>query len=443
MPNRQPLSLIDSIEDRTERGIAAAVSRLITSRQLIAGHRLPTVRVVASGLGVSPTTVSEAWQTLGRAGLIESRGRLGTFVLGPVGDPRPHRYRRITDAPGTYRLDLSTGTPDPALLPDISRLLAKVDQRNLTHSYMDNPVLPKLADVLDGMWPFVPEAVTVVDGVLDGIDRVASALLNYGDRVVVENPCFAPLLDLFDLMGAEVIPVELDSQGIVPASLAAALTREPVALFLQPRAHNPTGISMTAGRARALAKLIAPTSCVVVEDDHSGAAASAPLASIGRHLPGRSVYILGFSKSHGPDLRLAAIGGSSAVINKVVARRSLGAGWSSRILQSVLAAMLTDLSVQQQVATASQTYQQRRQRLVRLLNDREIATVGTDGINVWMPVAQEQSCLLTMAAFGVALAPGTPFLAVPMLQDHVRVTVGLVTDEFEMLADQLAVAASR
>ena len=223
MSTTKPVSLIDAIDDRSERGIAAAVSRLITSRQLDAGHRLPTVRSVAVDLGVSPTTVSEAWQTLGRAGLIESRGRLGTFVLGPAGDPRPHRYRRITDTPGTYRLDLSTGTPDPALLPDLSRLLAKVDQRNLTHSYMDNPVLPALADVLDGMWPFAPEAVTVVDGVLDAIDRVASTLINFGDRVVVENPCFAPLLDLFDLLGAEVIPVDLDSKGIVPTQVTPSL----------------------------------------------------------------------------------------------------------------------------------------------------------------------------------------------------------------------------
>lgn len=428
--------------DRSERGIAATVSRLITAHHISIGERLPTVRLLARELGVSPTTVSEAWQTLGSAGIIESRGRLGTFVVGSVAESRPTRYRRITDAPGEYRLDLSTGTPDPALLPDISGLLAQIDQRNLTHSYLDDPVLPALVDVLAGMWPFKPESVTVVDGVLDAIDRVASAIIRYGDRVVVENPCFAPLLDLFELLGAQVIPVELDEHGITPESLRLALTHDPVALFLQPRAHNPTGITMTSQRAAALAKVLAPSRCVVVEDDHSGASSGAALASIGRHLPGRTVYILGFSKSHGPDLRLAAVGGSASVVDAVIERRTLGAGWSSRILQSVLVAMLTDVKVQRFVGKASDTYRRRRDTFVKLLDARGVSTTGTDGINLWLTVNNEQSCLLTMASLGVALAPGTPFLAAALASDHVRLTVGLVSERQIELADQLALATN-
>src|SRR3954447_22111979 len=60
-------------DDRSARGIAAAVSRLVTAGDLPVGTRLPTVRDVARELGVSPTTVSEAWRSLLRAGAIQTR----------------------------------------------------------------------------------------------------------------------------------------------------------------------------------------------------------------------------------------------------------------------------------------------------------------------------------------------------------------------------------
>ena len=68
------------LDERTPRGIAAALARLITSGDLAPGDRLPTVRDLAAELGVSPATVSHAWQTLAAAGLITSRGRSGSFV---------------------------------------------------------------------------------------------------------------------------------------------------------------------------------------------------------------------------------------------------------------------------------------------------------------------------------------------------------------------------
>src|SRR5437763_952130 len=84
-----------AVDDRSARGIAAAVSRLVTGGELPAGTRLPTVRDVARELGVSPTTVSEAWGSLARAGAIQTRGRSGTYVAAPSG--RQHlRYTQLS-----------------------------------------------------------------------------------------------------------------------------------------------------------------------------------------------------------------------------------------------------------------------------------------------------------------------------------------------------------
>ena len=434
--------LATALEDRSARGIAATVGRLIRSGALDPGDRLPTVREIASQIGVSPTTVGEAWQALAAAGAIESRGRAGTFVRQGSGPHGPERYQRITRGPGVYSHDLSTGIPDPALLPDLDRARSLADQGDLTTNYFDDPVDPGLLTALEDLWPFPAQRITVVDGCLDALDRITSVLVRFGDRVLVENPTFPPLLDLLGDLGAEVVAVDLDEHGPVPDSLAAGLELHPVALFLQPRAHNPTGIAMDEIRAKELAALLADApDVIVVENDHAAEISAAPLHSLGVSLPDRTVHIHGFSKSHGPDLRLAAIGGSAAVVGAVVSRRRLGPGWSSRILQRLLAAMLTDDATVRAVERARDEYATRRARLASALAVRGVATGGSDGIHLWIPVADEQTALVALASRGIGASPGGPFATGPVEGDHIRVTAGLVADGFDELADMLADAA--
>ena len=426
---------------RSSRGIASAVSRLVREGDLAPGARLPTVRALAERLGTSPTTVSEAWHTLARSGLIDPKGRLGTFVRDerrPVGS---RRYRTVTQRPSPFRLDLSTGVPDPDLLPDLRRAVERVSRRSLTSSYLDEPLLPALDETLRESWAFVPEALTVVDGAMDALDRVLSAIVRMGDRVIVEDPSFPPVLDLLDQLGVQSVGVEVDDEGIVASSLAAALRLGPVALVTQPRAQNPLGVSTSAVRAAALASLLAPTNVVVIEDDHAGDIAVAPLASIGAHLPDRTVLVRSFSKSHGPDLRLAAVGGSAAVITPLVERRLLGPGWSSRLLQAVLLEMLRDSVNVAAVRDARDEYARRRSAMVSALNNRGVTTHGTDGINLWVDVVDEKAAALSLLVDGVGAAPGSAFMLGSPTQHHLRFTVGLVSERFDQLADAIASAA--
>jgi DNA-binding transcriptional MocR family regulator len=430
----------DAIEDRSARGIAAAVARMITRGDLAVGTRLPTVRELSKSLGVSPTTVSEAWQTLAGVGAIDARGRQGTFVRQPTGPGSPRRYRRVTEGPGHFALDLSTGTPPSSLLPDLGPVVAKISRQSLTSSYLDHPVLPELEARLRDGWPFPAESLTVVDGAMDALDRVAQVVVRLGDRVVVEHPAFPPLLDLLDELGAEVIGVDLDDEGPIVAQLAAALTLQPVAVFLQPRAHNPTGVTATKRRMKAIAAELAGSTALIVEDDHSGDIATGALVSIGSWLPDRTVHIRSYSKSHGPDLRLAAVGGAGDVVAAVANRRLLGPGWSSRILQAVLLAMLDDPSTIATVRAASIEYARRRQLVAEELDERGVTVTGSDGINLWMEVADERSALVTLAAQGIGAAPGEPF-RVHDDTPHLRVTVGLIDSDHATIAHRLADAA--
>ncbi|WP_281884036.1 aminotransferase-like domain-containing protein [Agromyces rhizosphaerae] len=469
------LSVAPEFPDRSPRAIAAVLARLINDGDLAPGIRLPTVRELGTALGVSPATISQSWQALARAGLIESRGRAGSFVRDTAPTWLAPRMRGMAAPDDPVRLDLSRGTPDPLLLPPLGPALSRVSARAETGSYQQEPVIPELAAVLASSWPAQAETIMVVDGALDAISRTLEQVVRLGDRVVVEHPGFPPFLDLIELLGAEPVPVRMDASGMVPESLAAALLRRPAAVLLQPRAQNPTGASMTPERAEALAGVIrnAPDTdhLLVVEDDHSGLISTEGDVTLGTWLPERVVHVRSFSKSHGPDLRIAALGGPRHLVERVIARRMIGPGWTSRMLQGILLDLLTDGASIDAVAEARRQYYTRQRALGDALRARGVDVAPADGINLWVPVLSERSALVQLAAGGIRVAAGTPFLAAGAdaagaggslagsparavgpssrtggpasrrPRDFVRVTVGVVREGIDDVADALATAA--
>jgi DNA-binding transcriptional MocR family regulator len=242
-------------------------------------------------------------------------------------------------------------------------------------------------------------------------------------------------------MGCEVVGVDTGDSGLDVDGLRAAVAGGARALFLQPRAQNPAGSATTVRRAQALAAVLADAETLVVEDDHSYEISCAPLVSLGRWIPERTVHIRSYSKSHGPDLRLAAVGGAGDLVRAVANRRRLGPGWSSRILQALLLGLLRDPRTGAVMRTAAETYARRRALVSDVLTDRGIPVAGHDGINLWMEVADERSATVALAARGIGVAPGEPFLVRPDT-DHARVTVGLIPDDhLTAVAEHLAAAA--
>lgn len=63
--------------------LRAQVARLISGGELVAGSRLPTVRALAGEMGLAVNTVARAYRELETDGVVETRGRAGTFVAGP------------------------------------------------------------------------------------------------------------------------------------------------------------------------------------------------------------------------------------------------------------------------------------------------------------------------------------------------------------------------
>ncbi|MDJ1114652.1 aminotransferase class I/II-fold pyridoxal phosphate-dependent enzyme [Microbacterium dauci] len=439
----------DALTSRTPRGIAGEIARMIADGDLDAGERLPTVRELSTALGVSAGTIAAAWRALSDAGAIVSRGRAGSFVRAEPREWLSPRVQGLAGAAHEVRLDLSHGTPDPAMLPPLEAAFARVSPRADTGRYHDLPVLPELHAHIAETWPAPGvETFTVVDGALDGISRTLEQVVRFGDRVAVESPGFPYFFDLLEALGAEAVPLSLDRDGVTPHSLAYALARRPAAVVLQPRAQNPTGVSMTVERARTLARLIMETpdarKVTVVEDDHSALISSAPDVTLARWIPNQVVHVRSFSKSHGPDLRIAALGGPARIVERLVARRMLGPGWTSRVLQTVLLGLLTDPGSVARVRTARLIYRDRLDRLAVALRRNGVDVGDPDGINLWLPVLDERAARVRLAASGIAVSAGSPYLAPgdTTTTPHVRVTGGMVVENARLVAEALAEAAA-
>lgn len=425
------------LAEPTARGIANAVADAVRAGELAEGERLPPIRDVASGLQVSPTTVSAAWALLTRAGSIRTDGRRGTTVAatGPIG---PARYRRARELRTEFELDLSSGVPDTELLPDLAPSLNRLRHFQHPTDYLDEPMLPELAEVVRCDWPYRAERLTVADGAMDAVDLISTVLLRFGDRVAVEQPGFPPILDLLEALGMRLMPIPLDEHGPSPRALRAAVEAGVTAFFLQPRAHNPTGISTSAARAQQLAEVLAGSDVLVVEDDSAGMIASTPARSLGQWLPEKVLHVRSYSKSHGPDLRLAVVSGPARHVDALVERRHLGQGWTSRLLQLLLLDLLTDDATRAHVAAARTQYARRREEVTTALRRHGVDLPAGDGLNLWLPVRDETAAMLHLASRGIGAAAGAPFWIDSDPAPHIRLTVGLIRDRFQAVADTIA-----
>ena len=124
--------------------------------------------------------------------------------------------------------------------------------------------------------------LAVTSGALDGIERALTAHLRPGDRVAVEDPGWANLLDLLAALGLSAEPVQVDDDGPLVADLARALGRGVRALVITNRAQNPTGAALSADRADALRQVLARRAddLLLVEDDHCAGISGVPLHTL-------------------------------------------------------------------------------------------------------------------------------------------------------------------
>ena len=392
--------------DTSARGLAAAIEAAIRDGVLACGHPLPSVRELAAVAGVSSATAAAALSDLRRRGLIVTKERRRSFVSRRP--PVAVAAAKVAVPAGVR--DLANGHPDPALLPDLRPVLARLEPS--WRSYDDAPVRPELIELARTDFAesgVRAESVCLASGALDAVERVLNAHLAAGDLVAVEDPCYTSTLDLVRAMGLRPIPVAIDGCGLLTQRLAEAIAAGAQALLLTPRAQNPTGAALDRARALELEQLLGRhPDLLVIEDDHQGPIAGAPGYSVAAKCQ-RWARVRSMAKPLGPDIRLAFITGDESTVSRLEGRFTVGPGWVSEILQRLVVELLSDKSVASGLARASRVYRERRAALLEALRRHRVAATGRSGFNVWIPVAEEARVVAALLESGWAVAPGEPF----------------------------------
>lgn len=162
----------------------------------------------------------------------------------------------------------------------------------------------------------------IMTGANQGIDLVTKALINKGDKIIVESPSFVGSLNAFRSYEAELVGVKIEDDGMSMEELEKALKCNSGVkmIYTIPTFQNPTGTTMSLAKRKRLIELANEYDVVVMEDNPYG-----DLRFKGEDMPtlksldteGRVVYVGSFSKILSPGMRLGYIIGAEALLQKV------------------------------------------------------------------------------------------------------------------------------
>ncbi|MDT8701487.1 transcriptional regulator PtsJ [Kluyvera ascorbata] len=430
------------IDGKSANEIFDSIRQHITRGTLAKGETLPPVRELATQLGVNRNTVASAYKRLVTSGLALSLGRNGTVVketAAPVALEGGNPHTPLTD--------LSSGNPATKRLPNLAQYLSRIS--STPRLYGDTPVSPVLADwAAQWMQDVMPVAgeIDLTSGAIDAIERLLSAHLLPGDSVAVEDPCFLSSISMLRYSGFNASPVSIDREGMQPEQLEQALSKGARAVILTPRAHNPTGCSLSATRATALQQVLSryPQTLVII-DDHFALLAEAPWHPVIAPQTQHWAVVRSVSKTLGPDLRLAFVASDTATSAKLRLRLNAGSQWVSHLLQDLVYACLSDTDFQQSLEQTRQFYAGQQQKMAQALRAQGITHIAHgDGLNFWLPLTDSsQDMAFTLAKSGWLVREGDAF-GVQSPAQGLRITLSTLNDnDINRLAGDIRQALSR
>jgi GntR family transcriptional regulator/MocR family aminotransferase len=307
----------------------------ILREDLKSKERLPSTRELADHLNVSRTVVVLAYEQLLAEGFVCGRAGSGTYVAEGLAASRPNsrpgranvrlsRYGRavVQAAPKievparrttSLRYDFAYGRSDIELFPFetwrrlLLRHARKASVRALDYASAGGSVALREALVshLRRSRAVVcdPSQVIIVNGSQQALDLIARVLIEQGDRVAMENPCYQGAREVFRSAGARLMPVSVDEDGLDPS----ALPKRATLALVTPSHQFPTGAILPLARRLALLEWARRTDALVIEDDYDGEFRyeEQPLQSLqGLDSEGRVIYIGTFSRTVFPALRI-------------------------------------------------------------------------------------------------------------------------------------------
>ncbi|WP_405644412.1 PLP-dependent aminotransferase family protein [Streptomyces uncialis] len=263
--------------------------------------------------------------------------------------------------------------------------------------------------------------VLVTTGSQQGLSLLAGALIDPGDTVLVERPCYLAAIQAFAFAGARIVAVPGDGDGVDPGALdRLAAAHRPKLFYSVPTFQNPTGRTMPLARRQAVAEVAARRGLWLVEDDPYG-----ELRFEGERVPwiasldaaaDRTVLLGSFSKVMAPGLRLGWLRAPGALRRACVVAKQSADLHTPTVNQLAAARYLADRDLDAHVRTVAAAYGERRDALLGGLADAlpegSVWNRPEGGMFVWarLPDGEDSGARLKEAvAHDVAYVPGAPF----------------------------------
>ncbi|MFC9465345.1 aminotransferase-like domain-containing protein [Streptomyces coelicoflavus] len=287
----------------------------------------------------------------------------------------------------------------------------------------------------------------VTTGSQQALSLLATALLEPGDTVLVERPCYLAALQAFGLAGARVVAVPGDEDGIDPGALEELVVRErPKLLYTVPTFSNPTGRTLPAARRAAVAEVAGRCGLWIVEDDPYG-----ELRFEGERVPwiasyegarDRTVLLGSFSKVMAPGLRLGWLRAPDGLRRACAVAKQAADLHTPTVNQLAAARYLADRDLDAHVARVAAAYGTRRDAMLAGLADVLPAgsawTRPEGGMFLWarLPDGYDTTALLPeVVRHDVAYVPGAPFHATD--PDRATLRLCFVTQTPDEIAEGL------
>ncbi|CDN57047.1 Transcriptional regulator, GntR family with aminotransferase domain (plasmid) [Neorhizobium galegae bv. officinalis bv. officinalis str. HAMBI 1141] len=379
--------------------VMAEIRSRIAGRGLVPGSRLPSVRAFAKAMHVSASTVVEAYERLAAEGLIRSRPGSGFYVSTPLAplslSEIGPKLDRAVDPFWVSRQALEEGDllkPGCGWLPSSWMPEAAIRRALRSLSRSEDRVLsdygtplgsPQLRQLLSRRMsehgiPAAPDQIILTESGTQAIDLLCRFLVEPGDAVLVDDPCYFNFHALLRAHRAKVVGVPMTPAGPDVEAFGNAIEAHKPRLYITNSAiHNPTGATLSPVVAHRLLKLADRAGLTIIEDDifadleHEPAPRLAAFDGLDR-----VVHIGSFSKTLSASVRCGFIAARPEWIEGLVDLKIATSFAAGRLSSELVLLLLTDGSYRKHL-------EELRVRLSRAM-DATTGRLATLGITPWL-----------------------------------------------------------
>ena len=447
------------------------IRRRIAGRSLTVGAKLPSIRQLAAVLKVSTSTVVEAYERLVAEGVIRARAGSGFYVAGQTATMALSKIGpkldRAVDPFWVSRQSLEAGDDElmpgcgwlpPSWLPEEGvrkalRALSRADGPALV-DYGSPMGLPPLRQLIARRMAergieASPDQIMLTESATQTLDLLCRMLLEPGDTVLIDDPCYFNFRALLRAHRAKIVSVAYTPLGPDIEQFGAVLAEHRPRLYITNSAiHNPTGATLSPVVAHRVLKLADQFALTIVEDDVFADFEQTPAPRLAA-FDGldRVIHIGGFSKTLSASARCGFVAARPDWIENLIDLKIATSFGGGRLTAELVLAVLSDGGHRKHVEGLRHRLAQARAQVTARLETMGVVPwlEPQAGMFLWCRLPDDvDAASVARAALArkVVLAPGNVFSPSQSATSYMRFNVSQAIDErvFGVLREALAEA---